>query len=638
MPVFNNALAGAAGSGGGAIDEGYLVERSLRFNGDHTSSLSNYYSGMAGGNRSKITFSFWAKFWEKDYAILGCGTSSTYFFEIKYSSAGKIEVFGHGLTSTATVNRFIDNNAWYHICVAIDKGHSQNSEKLIIYVNGIRQELTANQSTSDVFYWGEQNTIHKIGGRSWASSDQGNFYLAEFYAIENFVPATATDNAAGSVTGFPNATYITDLVEFDANKVVQPKEYTGSYGNRSAHLKFDDPDNIGKDSSTSAKDWTANNLSTVTGAPISVASAGGAQPIHNTTDTYGATKGSGFRTDANASNLVLALPLDTIAASGSASDVSATIKGSGSNKVQYHNIATTTTQSKYYGNAAYFDGSQGDSVTHATNLDFEFGTGDWTVEGWFHPDHTNNDRYLVSWSTPSSSNGGPSAGHAGINIYNGNWRIGAFNGQLYNGNEGLAANTWVHIAMAREGNTLRIFINGKLVGSPGCSGINFNSTSGMTLGRKSDASSYFYDGYMNDIRVYKGVAKYTQAFNVPAEPNLTVAANCDHLSDSPTNYTAQSSLHNNSGNYAIMSSNDHEGCSVADGGLEFTTGSSKCGRSTFWANSGKWYFEFEMTTYGNPYVATVTCSTMFPKTRLPLITLARSTNPEVETNRTQTLL
>ena len=60
--------------------------------------------------------------------------------------------------------------------------------------------------------------------------------------------------------------------------------------------------------------------------------------------------------------------------------------------------------------------------------------------------------------------------------------------------------------------TLRIFINGKLVASPGVSGIDFDSTSGMTLGRYAGSANFYYDGYINDFRVYKGVAKYTAAF------------------------------------------------------------------------------------------------------------------------------
>ena len=591
MAFYNNVIAGAAGSGA-AVDEGYLIEKSVRFNSNHDSNLSNSFSGMSAGNRSKITFSFWAKFWENDYAILGCGTSQSYYFEIKYTNVGEIEVFGNGLVSTKTTKRFIDNNAWYHICVAIDKGHSQNSEKLIIYVNGIRQTLTANQNSTDVIYWNEAGQHHRIGGRSWSTGNQGNYYLAEFYALENFVPATATDDAAGSVTGFPNASYITDLVEFDANKVVQPKEYTGSYGSRSVYLKFDDASNLGKDSSGNNKHFTVTNMSAETGAAISVASADGALPIVNTTGDQGGTATSGNRTDSNASYLELALPLY------GSNNATTFYDNSGNNRtVNNTGVQVKTLESRFYGSSAYFDGNDTLKTANTSNI-FDFGTGDFTVELWARPNGTSGDQYVLSWECS-----GPSAGHAGFNIYNGNWRLGGFNGHLYNGNTGLAAGEWVHLAWTKSSGTHRIFINGQIVSQFGASALNLSATTDLTLGAYAGSNNpHKFVGYMQDLRVYKGVAKYTSSFPIPAEANLTVGANCDHLVDSPTNYTAQNSLNNNSGNYAIMSHNDHESCSISDGGLEFISGSSKCGRSTFWANSGKWYYEFQMTVYGNPYV------------------------------------
>lgn len=92
--------------------------------------------------------------------------------------------------------------------------------------------------------------------------------------------------------------------------------------------------------------------------------------------------------------------------------------------------------------------------------------------------------------------------------------------------------------------------------------------------------------------------------------NISVASGVenDSVLDSPTNY--QSASGNNGGNYCTMSNVDQEGCTLANGALEITTGSSKCGRGTFWANSGKWYFEFDMTTYGNPYVGIASNGTL----------------------------
>ncbi|NDD86023.1 hypothetical protein EBZ38_17325, partial [bacterium] len=135
-----------------------------------------------------------------------------------------------------------------------------------------------------------------------------------------------------------------------------------------------------------ANNWTPVNLSTTTGGPTSVASASGALPIYNTTDTYGTTKGTGTRTDSNSSSIVLAVAMDGANNGTTFTDESATIKGSGSAKTisVVNNTKTVTAQSKYYGSSGYFDGVDDYLLLPATT-DFQFGSGDFTIETWFYP-------------------------------------------------------------------------------------------------------------------------------------------------------------------------------------------------------------------------------------------------------------
>ena len=56
MPLFGNALAGAAGSGG---DAGYTIKRSLRFNPDDTSYLNKNFA--SAGRRKTWTWAAWVK-------------------------------------------------------------------------------------------------------------------------------------------------------------------------------------------------------------------------------------------------------------------------------------------------------------------------------------------------------------------------------------------------------------------------------------------------------------------------------------------------------------------------------------------------------------------------------------------------
>jgi hypothetical protein len=116
-----------------------------------------------------------------------------------------------------------------------------------------------------------------------------------------------------------------------------PKAYTGSYGTNGFRLNFSDNSaataaTLGADSSGNGNNWTPNNLSVSTGGPYPIATSTGALPVYNTTDAYGAVKGTGTRTDSNASSLVLAIPMDGANNGTTFTDESATIKGSGTAK------------------------------------------------------------------------------------------------------------------------------------------------------------------------------------------------------------------------------------------------------------------------------------------------------------------
>ena len=149
---------------------------------------------------------------------------------------------------------------------------------------------------------------------------------------------------------------------------------------------------------------------------------------------------------------------------------------------------------------------------------------------------------------------------------------------------------WFHFAAVRDGNTMRLFINGEQKGTA-----TFTATCAVcgnfTIGRMSDNAAAWWNGKMAGIRVYKGVAKYGAAgFDI--FKNNVDPAKLDVLSDSPTNYTdASGGIH---GNYATW--NDvqaHSDITLSQGGLALqSTGASwKYTKSTLGMKTGKWYCE-----------------------------------------------
>ena len=112
---------------------------------------------------------------------------------------------------------------------------------------------------------------------------------------------------------------------------------------------------IGEDQSGNGNDWTPVNF----GGSNSVDKATGALPILNTTPG-GVSASVGARTDAHASNLVLALPLV-----GNKEDVVASINSAQTNVTVTNNgsVPFQTTQSNFYGGSAFFEDSSSDNLT-----------------------------------------------------------------------------------------------------------------------------------------------------------------------------------------------------------------------------------------------------------------------------------
>ena len=88
------------------------------------------------------------------------------------------------------------------------------------------------------------------------------------------------------------------------------------------------------------------------------------------------------------------------------------------------------------------------------------------------------------------------------------------------GNRGatlLSANTWYHIAVTRSGNTFRTFVNGVVEKTYTSSAAVFSdATVPYNIGRTAyQSGTFYYNGYMDDLRVTKGYARYTANFTPP---------------------------------------------------------------------------------------------------------------------------
>lgn len=79
-----------------------------------------------------------------------------------------------------------------------------------------------------------------------------------------------------------------------------------------------------------------------------------------------------------------------------------------------------------------------------------------------------------------------------------------------------ALNTWTHVAATRQGDTVRLFIDGKLVASSLLAGYNLNGNS-CYLGTAANdpGNSRNLPGYLDNVRLVKNLAVYTGPFTPP---------------------------------------------------------------------------------------------------------------------------
>jgi hypothetical protein len=183
------------------------------------------------------------------------------------------------------------------------------------------------------------------------------------------------------------------------------------------------------------------------------------------------------------------------------------------------NVKSSTTAYKYLTSSMAFDGT-GDYIDIPVEDQFGFGTGDFTVEFWFNYTGTMGTRPM---QLGTGVNGSSHYSGWAVRIESGNsLQFERYSGGHTNytfGTFSSSAGNWHHLAITRAGTTLRGFIDGTQIGSDLTSSLSFdahNTTDPLRIGWGYDGRGNFYwNGYMSDVRLTKGLARYTAAFTPP---------------------------------------------------------------------------------------------------------------------------
>jgi hypothetical protein len=167
--------------------------------------------------------------------------------------------------------------------------------------------------------------------------------------------------------------------------------------------------------------------------------------------------------------------------------------------------ATRTTTGKF-GGALSFNGTN-NMVTVADNAKLDLTAG-MTLEAWVWPSAVSGWRTVVVKERDSSAlsygmyaNGDTNRPVGWANV-GGAARDARGTGQL-------AAKTWTHLATTYDGTTLRMYVNGTLVGSRAISGSIATSTGALRIGG-TQAWGEWFNGVIDEVRVYDRALTQTQ--------------------------------------------------------------------------------------------------------------------------------
>lgn len=218
------------------------------------------------------------------------------------------------------------------------------------------------------------------------------------------------------------------------------------------------------------------------------------------------------REDANFSSVSLLLPCHGSSGSAVLTDYSQSTKV----LTAYGAPQISVAQSKYYGSSAFFNPGETNGWSAPHDLGFTLSTGDWTIEAWVFLTANRSFNYLVSKGGATTREWALMAGPTNITMY---WSTnGAGSGdQTISRAATLPLNTWMHIAASKSGSTIRLFKDGVQQGANGSFTSMYSGTSPLYVGRFADYTNISHDlqGYMNDVRITKGVARYTANFTPP---------------------------------------------------------------------------------------------------------------------------
>lgn len=465
------------------------IFNSLRFSAPSSQSLS--FTPSAVGNRKTWTWSGWVKrsAFDTDTLLFSAGTAdvnrTVFYYDTASSTLYLLNNTGAGYLGANTVAVFRDITAWYHIVLSVDTTQAVASDRHKIYINGVLQTLTLS------------------GGGIPQNVDT---YI-------NSTTAHYLGRNSSTATGYFNG-YLSRVCLINGQALT-----ASSFGYVNSN----------------------NQWSTLAASVI--------KDLANSSD-------NSFMLDFDNGTSTTTLGYDYSGSYNSAllhfdgTDASTTFTDQSGKTWTAGGTAKLATAQKKFGTASgVFDGTSNCRITTPTHSDFDFGTGDFTIDFWMRPPTITATGGLINRRLNGGSFGPFLIWQSNANILvymsstGASWDIasGATVG-------GLVANTWNHIALVRNGTNFKVYVNGVGTTIATSAATLWANSQQITIGADGDGLNSF-TGHIDEVRFVKGRAMWTSNFIPPTTAyvnkkhnnwtlsNMTRATGVDDcwMTDTPSN-------------------------------------------------------------------------------------------------------
>lgn len=173
----------------------------------------------------------------------------------------------------------------------------------------------------------------------------------------------------------------------------------------------------------------------------------------------------------------------------------------------------SSTQAKFGATSMAFTGSGNSAFTAALSGDFNFGTGDFTVELWVYNTSLSTSPYYIAyrdgsfgWYLTNQSGGTLNWGWMANGGSSGNTGVGS-----------VSTGAWTHVAVSRVSGVLYKAVGGTVTSVAHTVNYGTVTTNPLAVGRDATSGNNV-NGWIDDVRITKGVGRYTANFTPPTAP------------------------------------------------------------------------------------------------------------------------